>query len=160
MAPLMMVAGLVGTGLQVLGTIKSGADQKAALNFEAAQHEQQGAADLAASQRAALDKTREGDLALSSIRATAADSGAGVVTPSILSIFGDVAEKANVNARTDLYAGQNKQAGEMDAAAANRAKGKSIYQGSILSGFGQGLASIGKLYNPGGTSGASGASYG
>ena len=156
MAELALIAAIAGTGLKMLGTIKAGKDQQTALNFEAKQHEQQAAADLAASQRSALDKTREGDLALSNIRATAADSGAGVLTPSILSIYGDVAEKANLNARTDLYTGLNKQAGELDTAAANRAKGKSIYQGSILSAVGEGLQGAGRAASGGGSVGSYG----
>lgn len=155
MAPLMLVATLASAAISAYGAVKAGKDQQAALDFEAKQHERQAADELAAGQRLALDKRREGDLAMSAVRATAADSGAGVLTPNIMEIFGSLGEQADLNARAEIYGGQNRQAGKLDAATANKVKGKSIYQGSILSGIGEGLKGVGKAYGGGG-----GSSYG
>lgn len=155
MAPLILVATLASAAVSAYAAVKSGKDQQAALDFEAKQHERQAADELAAGQRTASDKRREGDLAMSSVRATAADSGAGVLNPTIMEIFGNLGEQADLNARAEIYGGQNRQAGQLDTATANRVKGKSIYQGSILSGIGKGLSGIGSAYG-----GKTDASYG
>lgn len=146
MAALAAVAGLIGTGLQVMGTIQSGKAQQAALNFEAKQREKQAAEERAASQRTAIEKRHEGDLVMSRQRALASASGAGVVNPSILDIYGETAERSEYNAQTEIFGGESRARGQLDQAAAARAKGKAAARGSVFEGLGQGFAGLSKLY--------------
>lgn len=137
------VATLASAGLSAMGAIQQGKAQQAALNFEAEQHKRQAAEERAASQREAIEKRHEGALAMSRQLAIAGASGAGVVNPSILDIYGETAQKGEYNAQTALYGGESRARGQLDEAAAARFKGKaartaSYYDaaGSILSGIG------------------------
>ena len=137
------VASLAAGGLSAMGSIQQGKAQQAALNFEAEQHKRQAAEERAASQRDALEKRHEGELAMSRQKAIAGASGAGVVTPSILDIYGETAQKGEYNAQTALYGGESRARGQLDEAAAAKFKGKAARQasyydaaGSILSGIG------------------------
>lgn len=143
---LAMVASLAGTGLQVMGSLQQGRAQQAALNFEAEQHKRQAAEERAASQRDALEKRRESQLAQSRQIAVAGASGAGVVNPSILDIYGETAQEGEYNAQAALYGGESRARGQLDQAAANRFKAKAAYKGSILEAGGQLFSGIGKTF--------------
>ena len=137
------IASLAAGGLQAMGAIQQGKAQQAALNFEAEANKRQAAEERAASQRSAIEKRSEADRVLSRQRALASASGAGVVTPSILDIYGETAAKGEYNAQTELYGGENRARGLIDQAALNRAKGKAAMKGSILEGFGAIASGIG-----------------
>lgn len=137
------VATLASAGLSAMGSIQQGRAQQAALNFEAKQHERQAAEERAASQREALEKRHEGDLAMSRQLAVAGASGAGVVTPSILDIYGETAQRGEYNAQTALYGGESRARGQIDQAAASRFKGKAAKQGSLYEAGGHILSGIG-----------------
>ena len=143
---LAMVATLAGTGLQAMGSLQQGRAQQAALNFEAEQHKRQAAEERAASQREAIEKRHEGELAMSRQVALASASGAGVVTPSILDIYGETGQRSEYNAQTALYGGESRARGQLDEAAANRFKAKAAYKGSILEAGGQLFSGLGKAF--------------
>lgn len=146
MAAVAAIATLASAGLQMMGTIQGGKAQKAALNFEAKEREKAAADERAASQRTAIEKRHEGDIVMSRQRALAAAGGAGVVNPSILDIYGETAQRAEYNAQTEMFGGESRARGQLDQAAAARAKGKAAMKGSIFEGLGQGMAGVAKAY--------------
>jgi hypothetical protein len=149
------IASLAAGGLQAMGSIQQGKAQQAALNFEAKQHERQAAEERAASQ---LEKRHEAKIAMSRQVAIAGASGAGVVNPSILDIYGETAQEGEYNAQTALYGGESRARGQIDQAAANRFKGKAAYKGSILEAGGHLLGGVGKAF--GGLPSGGGSPYG
>jgi hypothetical protein len=144
---LTMMATLAASGLQAMGTMQRGQATRAAQNYEASERERQAATERAASQREAIEKRTETDRALSRTRALAAASGAGVVNPSILDIYGDTAQQGEYNAQAALYGGEDRARGQLSAANAARFKGKTAYKGSLLEAGGQLLAGGGKAYS-------------
>lgn len=146
MAAAAAIAGIIGTGLQMMGTIQSGKAQQAALNHEAMMKKRQGQEEFAASQRQAIEKRKEGELVMSRQRALASASGAGVVNPSMLDIYGETGAEADYNAEIEKFGGLSRKAGLYDQAAAARAKGKAIAKGSIFEGLGQGFAGLSKAF--------------
>lgn len=137
------IASLAAGGLQAMGAIQQGKAQQAALNYEAEMRKKAAAEERAASQREAIEKRSEADRVLSRQRALASASGAGVVTPSILDIYGETAAKGEYNAQTALYGGESRARGQIDQANLARAKGKAAAKGSILEGFGAIVSGIG-----------------
>lgn len=146
MAAIGAIAGLIGTGLQVMGSISQGKAQQAALNFEAKQKEQAGREEFAAGQRKEIEKRQEGDLVMSRQRALASASGAGVLNPSILDIYGDTAGASEYNAGIERYGAESRRDGLYDGAAAARAKGKAAMKGSIFEGLGTAFGGISKAF--------------
>jgi hypothetical protein len=146
MAAAAAIATLASAGMQAFGAIHSGKAQQAALNFEAKQHEKQAAEERAAAQREAEEKKHEGKLLQSRQIALAASGGAGVVNPSILDIYSETAEESDLNARAVQYGGESRARGQLDQAAAARAKGKAARTGSIFEAGGLLLGGIGKAY--------------
>lgn len=146
MAAIGAIAGLIGTGLQVMGTMQQGSAQQAALNFEAKEREKKAAEERAASQRDAIEKRHEGDLAMSKGLAIASASGAGVVNPSILDIYGETGGEAEYNAQTEMYGGESRARGQLDEAAAARAKGKAAKTGSTFAALGAGFSGLSKAF--------------
>jgi len=128
-----------------MGSIQQGRAQQAALNFEAQQRERQAAEERAASQREAIEKRHEGAIAMSRQLALASASGAGVVNPSILDIYGETAQRGEYNAQTALYGGESRARGQLDEAAAARFKGKAARTGSFYEAGGSILSGIGKV---------------
>jgi hypothetical protein len=146
MAGLAAIAGIVGTGLQVMGSLQAGKSQQAALNFEAKQREAKAAEERAASQRTAIDKRHEGDLVMSRQKALAAAGGAGVVNPNILDLYGETSERAEYNAASEVYGGESRARGQVDQAAAARAKGKAAVKGSIFEAGGTAFTGLSKAF--------------
>lgn len=147
MAAAAAIATLAATGLQVMGTLQQGRAQQAALNYEAQERERAAAEERAASQREAIEKRGEAERVMSRQKALAAASGAGVVTPSILDIYGDTAQQGEYNAQTALYGGESRARGQISQANAARFKGKAAYKGSLLEAGGQAFAGAGKAYS-------------
>jgi hypothetical protein len=146
MAAAAAIAGIIGTGLQVMGSLQAGKAQQAALNFEAKQREAKAAEERAASQRTAIDKRHEGELVMSRQKALAAASGGGVVNPNILDLYGETAERAEYNAASEIYGGESRARGQIDQAAAARMKGKAAMKGSIFEAAGTGFSGLGKAF--------------
>lgn len=138
-----------GTAISAAGGIASGVASKRSADYEAAQMEQRAKEEVAASQRDAIGKRREGAILNSRAQALAAASGAGAGTdaPTIVKIMGDIAGESDVNARSALYGGFSRAAGLKDAARGRRAEGKASLLGSTFGAFGtlaSGGAEIGK----------------
>lgn len=141
-----MIASMAATGLQVMGTLQQGRAQQAALNYEAGERDRVAAEERAASQREAITKRTDAERVMSRQRALAATSGAGVVNPSILDIYGETAQQGEYNAQTALYGGESRARGQLSQANAARFKAKAAYKGSLLEAAGQAFAGAGKAF--------------
>ncbi|RTM07405.1 MAG: hypothetical protein EKK31_11620 [Hyphomicrobiales bacterium] len=140
--------GAIGSVVSGVGTIAAGAAQKQAADFEAAQMEQKAKEEVAASQRDAIAKRREGAILNSRAQALAAASGGGAGTdaPTIVKLMGQTAGEADYNAQTAMYGGYSRAAGLRDSAKARRASGNASLLGSVIGGFGD---TAGGLYKSG-----------
>lgn len=129
---------LIGAAISGIGTILGGVAANNAAQQEAMQLEAKGKEELAASQRDADQKRREGALISSRQQALAAASGAGAGSdaPTIVKLMTDTAGQAEYNAQVDLYGGKSRKEGLYNAAANRRREGKASLLGSVLGGFG------------------------
>ena len=129
---------LIGALISGIGTIAGGIAANNAAQSEAMQLEEKGKEELAASQRDANQKRREGALINSRQQALAAASGAGAGAdaPTIVKLMTDTAGQSEYNAQVDLYGGKSRKEGLFNAAANRRREGKASLLGSVLGGFG------------------------
>ncbi len=141
---------LIGSFVSAFGTVASGVAANRQAQQDALNMEAQGREELAASQRDAIAKRREGALVNSRAQALAAASGggAGADAPTIVKLMSQTAGESEFNAQTALYGGRSRQIGLKQGAAARRAEGKSSLLGSVFSGFGT-LAKGGSDYATG-----------
>jgi hypothetical protein len=130
--------GAIGSVISGVGSIAAGAAEKNAADFEAAQMDQKAKEEVAASQRDAIAKRREGAIINSRAQALAAASGGGAGTdaPTIVKLMGQTAGEAEYNAQTAMYGGYSRAAGLRDSAKARRASGNASLLGSVIGGFG------------------------
>jgi hypothetical protein len=141
-----MIMSVIGTGLQVVGSIQQGKAQQAALNFEAKQREAKAKEERAAGQREMLEKRAETERVLSRQAALAAASGAGVETPTVLDIYEETASRGRYLENVAQYGGESRARGQLDQAAAARMRGKAAAQGGILDGLAAGFSGLGKAF--------------
>jgi hypothetical protein len=130
--------GALGSVLSGAGTIAAGAAEKQSADFEAAQMDMKAKEEVAAAQRDAIAKRKEGEILNSRAQALAAASGAGAGTdaPTIVKLMGQTAGEADYNAQTAMYGGYSRAAGLRDSAKARRMSGNASLLGSVLGGFG------------------------
>lgn len=135
MAELAMIGSLISAG----GSIVQGISANNAAKTEAAQMEERGKEDFAASQREAEDKRREGRIVNSRQQALAAASGAGADAPTIVKLMTDTAGQAEYNAQTSMFGGLQRKKGMNDSANARRAEGRAALVGSVFDAAGTAL---------------------
>jgi hypothetical protein len=147
MSGLELIAAL-GTGLSTVGTIAGGVAEKNSADFEAQQMDMKAKEEVAASQRDALAKRKEGAVINSRAQALAAASGGGAGTdaPTIVKLMSDTAGEADYNAQTSMYGGYSRAAGLRDSAKGRRASGKASLLGSVFAGFGQAAKGVQNAY--------------
>jgi hypothetical protein len=136
----------IGTGLSVAGTLSAGNAANAQAKQDALNMEAQGKEELAASQREAFQKRREGALINSRAQALAAAGGGGADDPTIVRLMTQTAKDAETNAGSVMYGGQSRRRGLYDSAKARRTEGKASLLGSIYGGFGQAASGLGKAF--------------
>lgn len=147
-----LTAGQALSGLGALvsagGTIASGVAANNAAKYEAQQMEIKAAEERAAATREAQQKRREGELVMSRQQALAAASGAGAGTdaPTIVKLMTDTAKESEYNALTARYGGESRARGLLDSAKARRTSGRSSLMGSVIGGFGEGAAGLGRAF--------------
>ncbi|RWN26523.1 MAG: hypothetical protein EOR97_28175 [Mesorhizobium sp.] len=135
---------MMGTALSAVGTVAGGVAAKNDADFQAQQYEMKAKEEVAASQREAIAKKREGDLVNSRSQALAAASGAGagMDAPTIVKLMAGTAAQAQYNADSAMYGGYSRAAGLKDTANSTRAAGKASLLGSVGSAFGTVLGGI------------------
>lgn len=131
---------LIGTLISAGGSIVQGISANDAAQTEAAQMEERGKEDFAASQREAIDKRREGRLVNSRQQALAAASGAGADAPTIVKLMTDTAGQAEYNAASTMFGGLQRRAGMNDSARARRKEGQAAMIGSVFDAAGTALS--------------------
>lgn len=140
------VLSAIGAGVTGVGTIASGVAAKRAADQDALNMEAQGKEELAASQRDAQQKRKEGALLASRQQALAAASGGGADDPTIVKLMTQAAGQTELNAQSAMYGGISRQTGLRSSAKARRAEGKSSLLGSVVGGFGQTASGIGNSF--------------
>jgi hypothetical protein len=149
-----------GTGMSAMGTLAGG---KAAAQagyaaqqsheFTARQQEQAAQEGRAVAQRSALEKRREGSLLSSKMLARAAASGGGADDPTVTKIGEDIAGRSEYDALTEMYKGENRARGLLDAAMASRmtgdaalAEGEAKKRAAKLSAIGTIIGGAGSMF--------------
>jgi len=117
------VLGLVGASQQASAQREAGAAADQAAQYRAAQLEQQAGQERAASQRKSIEARRRSALAMSRAQALAASSGAGALDPTVLKIMSGITGEGELEARTELYQGEERAIGQEAGAAASRYEG-------------------------------------
>jgi hypothetical protein len=135
-----------GAGLGAIGTVKAGQAADAQARQDALNMEAQGKEELAAAQREALQKRREGQLINSQAQAVAAASGGGADDPTIVRLMTQTSEQAETNAGSVMFGGLSRQRGLFDGAKARRREGQASLLGSYSSGFGQAASGLSKAF--------------
>jgi hypothetical protein len=129
-------ASLLGGGMKAAGAMQAGQAAKDAAYDEALQLEAKGREELAASQRDALAKRKEGVLANSRVQALAAASGGGADTSTIIKLMSGISSDAEYNAQTALYGGKERREGLFTAATNRRKSGRASLLGAQYEAMG------------------------
>lgn len=142
-------ATVIGTGIQVAGSIYAGKQAKEAAYKQALLEEGAGRAEFAASQRDALERKLEGELTMSRQQAVAAASGggAGADAPTIVKIMSDTAARSDYARRSVLYGGEERRSTLYKSAEARRKTGQNSFLGSLFTAGGQLASGIGSVGN-------------
>ena len=154
---------MAGPVTMALGSVYGGIMSKKAADAEAAQMESMSKEARAVGQYNALEKRREQELVESAALAQAASQG-GASDPSVLDIFGDIAEQGERNFAMETFKGESQARGLEFGAEMKRFEANQALVSGFLGGAGT-LASEGsKLYQNFGKTGSqatsSGYSYG
>lgn len=131
-----------GTALSVMGSIQQGRAAKAAANFQAAQMEQRAKAEMATSQRQAIEQRRQGRLMESRARAMGASGGVALSSPSLANILGGIDFEATQAADTTLAVGKETAQGYRTGAEAQRIEGRQAERAGLYGAAGS-LATYG-----------------
>lgn len=147
MAELALIAGAIGTGIQVLGTLQSGREQKARFQYEQKVQSMQADEAMAASQRDAQARNREGQLLMSQQRAGLAASGADLTEPSIINLMGDTSREIDLARRSELYKGDQQARGYNDAAKVSGINAQNAMRAATLSAGASLFAGVSSMYS-------------
>lgn len=151
MAGIGVIVGLVGAAVSAVGTIAQGQAQANALNFEAKQYKIKAQESVAASQRDAIERTREKEMLQSRLQAGAAASGAGAgaLDPTVVQLASDIEGQGTYGAEMELYKGKELARGYRMQAEADQMSAQAAKTGSYFGAFGTivgGLSSFASKY--------------
>lgn len=118
------------------GTIAAGEAAKADAEFRAKQMEMKANEERAAGQRQMFERNREKEYQLSRIRAVAGAASGDTTDTGILDLSGDVEQRGDYLALTEMYKGENAGRGYETAASGERARGDAAAKGAKLRAFG------------------------
>jgi len=141
-----MIAGLVGTGIQTLGTIQAGREAEARFQYESKVAQQQADEAQAAAQRDAAARRREGQFLLSRQRAAIAGSGGSLEDASVIKLMGDTAGEVDLAAQTDMYRGEQQAKGYNDAARVAEINAKNAMNAAYLSAGANMFSGVSNMY--------------
>jgi hypothetical protein len=136
---------VAGAGLMAGGSIIGGNSQAASLRAQADQLDVEAGADIASSQRKAMEERRQARLAGSRALALAASSGAGVDDPSVVNAIAGIEGEGEYRALVALYEGETSAQSKKAQAEANRRGAKSAKLAGILGAGGSVLSAGGSL---------------
>ena len=140
-----MLGSMASMGAGIAGGIMQGNAAKAQAQYEYNMRIEQGKQEVAAAQREGIQQAQGTDMKMGTQLATAAASGAGVQTPSIMAIYGQTAGQGNENLRSAIYKGKYQQYQQQVLADAAKARGDNAAQGAMLAGIGGAIGGLGKM---------------
>lgn len=148
MAEFAVVAAVASAGAAIVGAgaqVWQGVQQQEAAKQTAHTLENQGKADFATAQRAALEKDLETKYLLSAQRARAAASGGGAGTdaPTIVRMMTETVKRGELARENIMYSGESSQSRYNSSAAATREGGRLSFLGGLLGGAGTLLGGAG-----------------
>lgn len=141
-----ILAGL-GLGLQTLGTLQQGREQKARFHYEQKVQRQQADEAEAASQRDAAARYREGEFILSQQRAGIAGSGGNLSDPSVIDLMGDTQAQVRLAADSEIYKGQQQAKGYNDAAVVSGINGDNAMKAAWLNAGANLFSGVSNMYS-------------
>lgn len=146
-----------GGATTAFGTIVAGQRSDDAAQFKAAQLEGAAAESRAAASNQAFERRREATLTLSSLQARAAAFAGDASDPGVVKLGEDIANRGEYRALSEMYTGENRARGLIDAAKGARAEGAAAEEGAgyaaagtLLSSAGSMFKTYGTMSNPGG----------
>lgn len=145
MAAIAAIATLAGTALSAAGAMQSASFQKARYNYEAKVREQQADEAVAAGQRSAADRYRQGRILQSRQQAVAAAAGGDTTDPSVIDIMSDTAAETDLAARTEMYKAENQAKGYRDAAKLARADASAASRAGTMGAISSVIGGIGQV---------------
>ena len=133
---------ILATGLQVVGSISAGQEERQSYDYQAAMLRQQAGEETAVASAKAANQRRLGLLTLERAQAISGGSGSDPNSPSVLNIEGNIAGQTEYNSATALYNGKAvaQQLGE--EAAADEYSGKLAANAGIIGGISAGLKGL------------------
>jgi hypothetical protein len=122
------LAGMTSDALRASGVASEEAGLRAqqSYEFKAAQETIAAGEARATGQRGMFEKQRDTRLLLSRLQARAAASGGSADDPSILALAGQIAQRGEYSALTDMYAGETRALGLEDMAVSDRMTGAAV----------------------------------
>ena len=138
----------IATALSVGGTVLGGIAAKNQGNAAAASMKRQATQEQAIASRNVEEQQRKTALVESGIVANAAASGAGINNPTIFDILSETAQRGDYLARNITAGGVNQADSLSDQANAARARGESMFAGSLLDAGAKGIGGVYDYYNP------------
>jgi hypothetical protein len=139
------VAGLAGSFIAARGTIAAGKAQQRALNYEAAQLDQEAKQKEAEAQVEAQQYQRKKELTLSNLQANAAASGFTATDPTALALADEISRYGTYQQQLAQYGGENQRAGLEAQAEGRRMTGRAAVTGARYSAAGTILGGISSL---------------
>lgn len=127
MAAIGAIAGILGSVVSAVGSLAAGAAQSRQLEaqaeanrYQAKIEDQKAMQERAVAQRKGFERQREGKLALSTLQARAAASGAGATDPTVVSLGSDIAGRSEYYRLTEMATGETAARYHEDQAALDR----------------------------------------
>lgn len=164
MAAIAAIAGVIGAGLSLFGTITAANQQRQQAGqerqlaqFNAMQEERRAQQERATAQRQALERRRLTQIAQSTLQARAAASGGKATDASVIQLSSDIAGRGEYQALTEMFSGESRARALEDKAGATRFEGEARAQAAeakaksmLLSGFGSLFTRLGGAAGGGG----------
>ena len=156
-----------GTAASAMGTLMggsaaaaAGAAAQQAAEFTARQQKMGAREARSVGQLAMFEKRKETDLLQSKLQARAAASGGGATDPGVVNLTGDIAQRGEYQALTEMYKGESKARGLVDAAMASQmqgaaalAEGEAKKRAATMSAVGTILGGAGSMFKTSRTGG-------
>lgn len=119
--PIALMVG--GTIFQAMGQANAASATQQGYDYAARAAQINAGQANATAQRAAIQRQREGTLAIETAEARAAGSGAGATDPTVLNIEGNLKKQGTYNALTELWSGSERARGFQQEAVTDTYKG-------------------------------------
>jgi hypothetical protein len=134
-----------GQGLGAFSRFRFGAEQREAMDFEAAQYRQQANVAQASAQRSAWSVDMATKYQISNAVAAAAAGGGGASDPTVVNIVSQMAGIGAYQRATALFEGEDKARLLENQATAKTYEGKILQQQSNLTGVSQSITGLGSI---------------